>query len=77
MAAHCLIRLIATLRANIAELDERIAKAFAAHAERDLFECLPGAAAVLAPRLLVAFGTDRERLAPSVRDGVFQRNRSG
>ncbi len=63
MAAHGLIQLIATLRANIAELDERIAKAFAAHAERALFDGLPGAAAVMAPRLLVAFGTDRERLA--------------
>jgi transposase len=63
MAALCLIQLIATLRANIAELDERIAKAFAAHAERALFDGLPGAAAVMAPRLLVAFGTDRERLA--------------
>jgi transposase len=63
MAAHCLIQLIAALRANIAELDERIAVAFAAHPERALFDCLPGAAAVLSPRLLVAFGTDRERFA--------------
>lgn len=63
MAAHCLIKLIATLRANIAELDERIAGAFAAHSEKALFDCLPGAAAALGPRLLVAFGTDRERFA--------------
>jgi transposase len=63
MAAHCFIKLIATLRANIAELDEQIAKAFAAHAERALLDGLPGAAAVLSPRLLVAFGTDRERFA--------------
>lgn len=63
MAAHCLIQLIATLRANIAELEERIAKLYAAHAEKALFEGLPGAGAALAPRLLVAFGTDRERFA--------------
>jgi len=63
MVAHCLLKLIATLRDNIAELDERIAKAFAAHPEKVLFDGLPGAAAVLAPRLLVAFGTDRQRYA--------------
>src|SRR5258708_46719 len=63
MAAHCSIKLIATLRANIAELDEQIAKAFAAHPEKALFDGLPGAAAALSPRLLVAFGTDWERFA--------------
>jgi len=57
MVAHCLGQLIGDPAPhNITELDERIAKAFAAHPEKFLFDCLPGAAAVLAPRLLVAFG---------------------
>ena len=63
MAARGFIALIATLRANIAELDEQIAKAFVAHPEIALWNCLPGAGAALAPRLLVAFGTDRDRYA--------------
>ena len=63
MSARGFIAVIATLRANITELDEQIAKAFAAHAEVALWNCLPGAGAALAPRLLVAFGTDRERYA--------------
>jgi len=63
MAAGGFIALIATLRANIAALDERIAKAFTAHPEMALWNCLPGAGAALAPRLLVAFGTDRQRYA--------------
>jgi transposase len=36
-------------------------KAFAAHPEKNLFRELPGAGAVLAPRLLVAFGSLRDR----------------
>jgi transposase len=63
MAARGFLAVIAALRAHIAELDEQIAKAFAAHPEIALWDCLPGAGAALAPRLLVAFGTDRERYA--------------
>jgi len=63
MSARGFIKLIAALRAHITELDERIAKEFAAHPEIALYDGLPGAGAVLAPRLLVAFGTDRERFA--------------
>jgi transposase len=61
VVAGGLIALIATLRAEIGELDTRIAEAFAAHPERALFDSLPGAGPVMAPRLLVAFGTNRQR----------------
>ena len=63
VVASCLIALIATLRDKIGELDKQIAEAFAAHPERALFDALPGAGPVMAPRLLVAFGTDRQRFA--------------
>jgi len=63
VVAGCLSALIATLRVKIGELDTRIAEAFAAHPERALFESLPGAGPVMAPRLLVAFGTNRQRFA--------------
>jgi transposase len=50
-----------TLGPNIVQLDAAIAHAFAAHPEAALFRSFPGAGAALAPRLLVAFGTDRTR----------------
>lgn len=56
--------LVASLRALIPEmeiLDREIKKVFAAHPDKNLYEVLPGAGEVLAPRLLVAFGTDRSR----------------
>jgi transposase len=56
--------LVGQLRAlgpGIAALDAAIAAGFAAHAEAALFAALPGAGPALAPRLLVAFGTDRQR----------------
>jgi transposase len=62
-AARGFLEVIATLRAQIAELEEQIAKAFAAHPEKALWTGLPGAAEALSPRLLVAFGTDRDRYA--------------
>src|SRR5437016_288527 len=43
------------------EFERQIAALFAQHPDRPLFEHLPGAGKVLAPRLLAAFGTQRER----------------
>ena len=45
----------------IREFDSEIALRFNRHADFVLFDTLPGAGAVLAPRLLVAFGDQRER----------------
>ena len=45
----------------IQEFDRRIADVFAHHPDHDLFESFPGAGDVCAPRLSVAFGTDRSR----------------
>jgi transposase len=56
-----LVAQLATLREQIALLDKRIAELVAAHPDGAVFASLPGAGAALAPRLLVAFGTDRER----------------
>src|SRR2546425_9567831 len=52
-----LLPLFDTLR----EFERQIAALFAQHPDRPLFEHLPGAGKVLAPRLLAAFGTQRER----------------
>ena len=45
----------------IAEYEKRIAELFGSHPDSFLFENLPGAGPALAPRLLTAFGTDRDR----------------
>jgi transposase len=49
------------VREAIATFDEQIAAVFAAHPDRAIFQSLPGAGPVLAPRLLSAMGADRDR----------------
>jgi transposase len=45
----------------IAQYEKQIAQLFGSHPDSFLFDNLPGAGPALAPRLLTAFGTDRER----------------
>jgi transposase len=54
-------RVIRSLVDGIADLDEKIEAAAAAHPDFFIFASLPGAGAALAPRLLAAFGSQRER----------------
>jgi transposase len=61
LTASGLVALIRTLRDNVARLDHRIEQLVATHPEGALFASLPGAGPVLVPRLIVAFGTRRER----------------
>jgi transposase len=56
-----LARQLLALGPSIAEFDEEIATRFAAPPDAALFQAIPGAGAAFAPRLLVAFGTDRTR----------------
>jgi len=56
-----LIELVAVLQKHIHQDEELIREALAGHPEAELFRDLPGAGPMLAPRLLVAFGTDRSR----------------
>lgn len=58
-----LVAELRVLQEHLAEFEKAISQAFAAHPEQKLFRELPGAGAVLAPRLLVAFGTLRDRFA--------------
>ncbi len=46
---------------SIRVFDEEIKKLFSSHEDHDIFSALPGAGEVFAPRLLTAFGTDRDR----------------
>jgi transposase len=56
-----LVRVLETLRGNIAMFDSRIQELVSTHPDGALFASLPGAGPVLVPRLIVAFGTDRQR----------------
>jgi transposase len=54
-------QLLRTLREGIATLDRKIAEAAEAHPDFFIFQSLPGAGAALAPRLLAALGSQRDR----------------
>lgn len=59
--ARSLVDELAALRNHIAEYDKRIAQVATEHADWALFASLPGAGKALAPRLIAAFGSRRER----------------
>jgi transposase len=59
--ARALVALLATLRSQIEQFDDRIAELVSQHPDSSLFASLPGAGPALVPRLIVAFGTRRER----------------
>jgi transposase len=53
--------LLEVLHHSIATLDQKIETAMDAHPDAPIFRSFPGAGPARAPRLLVAFGTQRER----------------
>jgi transposase len=55
------VQLIQVLHEGIEEFNQQIQEAAKAHPDFFIFESLPGAGAVMAPRLLAAFGSQRER----------------
>jgi transposase len=56
-----LARQIDALRPSILRYDKEISRRFSAHPDAHLFESLPGSGPAMAPRLLSAFGSQRER----------------
>ena len=65
-----LLELISTFNQHIARFEKETARVFAVQPDATLFKELPGAGEVLAPRLAVAFGTDRSRYPDA---GSFQK----
>jgi hypothetical protein len=63
LQVKCLVSQMLELNEAIAEHDKELARLMAEHPDAPLFASFPGAGDVLAPRLVAAFGTDRERYA--------------
>jgi len=59
--AQMLARQIQDLTKTIQQLDETIRAATEKHPDRNIFRALPGAGDALVPRLIAAFGSDRDR----------------
>jgi transposase len=58
-----IVRQLELLRESIAEHDKKIAALAESHPAYGIFSSLPGAGAAMAPRLIAAFGTQRDRYA--------------
>lgn len=71
MVVKVTVQLIRTLREAIVELDGKIAEATAAHPDFFIFASLPGAGEVMAPRLLAAFGSQRDRYGSAVQVQIY------
>jgi len=61
MHARAQIAIVDVLDEQIKSYELAIAAAWKEHPDREIFDSLPGAGPVLAPRLAAAFGTDRSR----------------
>lgn len=60
LAATMAVEQLRSLHKFILKYDQQIARTFASHDDAGIFTSFPGAAEAMAPRLLAAFGTDRE-----------------
>lgn len=58
-----LLQSLAVLRHSIAELDKEIRSVSRSHPDFPVFDSFPGAGEALGPRLIAAFGTQRERFS--------------
>jgi transposase len=66
-----LARLLRDLIEPLREHDRQIETVMEQHPDAPVFESFPAAGSVMAPRLLAAFGTDRERLASAAEMQTF------
>jgi transposase len=63
MKVRMLVRQLRPLNKSIEEYDRLLKTLLKKHPDAELYTCLPGAGAALAPRLLAALGNDRDRFA--------------
>ena len=81
-AKSAVVKVIAQLirssrRKALQSLDRKIEEAAAAHPDFFIFDSLPGAGPVMAPRLLAAFGSQRERYGSAQEVQTVQWDRAG
>ena len=63
LVVETLLQVVQVLRAGIGKLDRAIETLCAEHPDYAIFQSFPGAGDVLAPRLLAAFGSQRDRFS--------------
>ena len=63
LRVQLICRQLQALHHTLQRFDQQLAAAYAAHPDRAIFASLPGAGAVLGPRLLASTGANRERFA--------------
>jgi transposase len=63
LKAQSLVAILRVLRSQIAGYDKRIKELVQVHPDAAVWDSFPGAGAALVPRLIAAFGTQRERFA--------------
>ncbi len=61
LTVQMLARQLQALSPSLARYEEEIEQRFRRHPDSEIFRSLPGSGAALAPRLLTAFGTERDR----------------
>jgi transposase len=61
LKVQMLVRQLRSLITDIEKYDQKLAELFPQHPDAPIFQTLPGAGPVLAPRLLSALGSDRSR----------------
>ena len=61
LMVQALVEQLRALAAGLERLEKRLQELFAAHPDHDIFNSFPGAGKALAPRLLAAWGSDRQR----------------
>lgn len=71
LRVSALSAMLKPLHKMIAQLDQQIEKTMDQHPDAAIFRSLPGAGPCLAPRLLVAFGTNRERFRSATEVAQF------
>ena len=71
LRVKALTGMLKPLHRAVTQLDEEIEKAMDQHPDAPIFRSLPGAGPCLAPRLLVAFGTQRDRFQSATEVAQF------
>jgi transposase len=67
LRVQLICRQLQALYRTLQEFDQQLAAAYAAHPDRELYTSLPGAGAVLGPRLLASLGANRGRFGAAAR----------